>query len=185
MQTEVVLYVNYLDLGNKFFQIFIIFFPLSKQFSKWISPQIDLMLRIFDAEGSPLLPFSLGLAPEYSLRIGIRKTFPIGECLQSSAKSREKEFLQREETSDLPRQHPGRATEEEFPWFSHHPLMRLRNYIQLVEKETNLSSRLVCLYDQRTLAFPNTRTTTDFSSGAAHSYFIECDCLASFCMWWY
>lgn len=133
------------------------------------------MLRIFDAGDSPLLPLGLGSAPEYSLRIGIRKTFPIRECLQSSTKSKEKEFLQKEETSGLPRQHPGRATEEEFPWFSHHPLMRLRNYIQLVEKETNLSSRRVCLYDQRTLAFPNTKTTTDFSSEAAHNYFTECD----------
>lgn len=63
MQTEQIFLVNYLDLVNKLFKVYINFCPLSKETPpNESSPKIDLMLRILDTRGSPLLPLCSGSA---------------------------------------------------------------------------------------------------------------------------
>lgn len=102
-------------------------------------PKIDLMLRFGDARGSPLLPFCLGSLhlSEYSLRIGIRKTFPIRECLQSRPKGPEKgQSFYREKRPQIPPDHAQAEQQKNSLNIPIPPLiLRHRNYIQLVEKK--------------------------------------------------
>lgn len=48
-------------------------------------------------------------------------------------------------------------------------VLTARNHTQLVEKHTNSSSKLACLYHQQILVFPKTRAATDSSREAAHN----------------
>lgn len=151
-------------------------------------PKIDFTLRTFDTRGSSLLSLCLVSAPIWVfLWLGIRKTFPIGECLQARAKAEKKSGLLQTEDSlttfcrtpstDHVQAEQHKKNSLEFPITS--LMLRHRNYIQLVEKETNLSSRLVCSCYQQILVFPSIRTTTDFW-GATHNYFTQCNSLAIF-----
>lgn len=148
MQTEQIFLVNYLDLVNKLFKVYINFYPLSKETpANESSPKIDLMLRILDTRGSPLLPPCSGSASIWVFPIDrSQKSTPYWRM--SSAKGQKQRKDQGFCRLRKLRTCSGIAIElEKFSCLSHHfSNSEARNYIQLVKKETELFSRLVCLY---------------------------------------
>lgn len=132
MQTKKIFLVNYLDLGNKLFKIFINFVPFPERVLQINPlPKVDLMLRILDTRGYPLLPLWFGSHPYEYLFLQSEKHSLSENIFQLRDKCREKvrAFEQREKLRPSDRAIQSNRMKM-IPFPSSSPLiLRHRNYI--------------------------------------------------------